>query len=523
MMGCGRGAKRLILLVAFSAIVLLGVSHPAMAGQAPDPEQYVPRAEYEQLKKQFQDVLKRLEALEKAKAPPTAGVSDAPKLPSDAEPVKQAQSKESPAGQEKQSRLEENIDKIIPGYEVARQRRMANPAVPPPMSVSIAELSDMQLFMGFAAVGRLQYLTQDNVFIDGQRPDGLQAGFQTPFANVSFMATFDDVMDVYFDLYISSRSHPDYMQGGQGYMLFKKLPEQLQGIQAFDWFFDNFDIKAGGFEVDYGDAHYRRSNAGSTWQNPLIGNYVVDPRGIDIGVELIANGWPIKALVGMGSGTYKGHFGDGSGYSSHAKFWGDPLPGLRASLSLYHADHSGDGPGWPENNGTAGDLFVTNRSGGPYAGVFGGGDAPGQLLPGAGQLVSAAQFDLTWRGGPVELYGYFGWMIDDDTNGSTPGNPKEGWYYYAAEGIYNFTDRLYLAGRYSGASAIDINDAPSDGYINRFALGGGYWLFDVVLIKLELVHQGLSGFDEQDGKVCGVDAWRDPSFYGVITEASFGF
>ncbi len=523
MMGCGRGAKRLILFVAFSAMLLLGVNHPARAGQAPDPEKYVPRAEYEELKKQFQDVLKRLEALEKAKASSPTGVAGKTEPTTEAEPVQVSQGDTPPAVTEKPSSLKEAVDSLIPGYEVAKQRRMADPTVPPPMSVRVAELSDMQLYMGFAAVGRLQYLTQDDVYIDGARPDSLQAGFQTPFANMSFMATFDDVMDVYFDFYISTRAHPDYMQGGQGYLLFKKLPQQLQGVEAFDWFFENFDIRAGGFEVDYGDAHYRRSNAGSTWQNPLIGNYVVDPRGIDIGVEIIANGWPFKALVGMGSGTYKGHFGDGSGYSSHAKFWGDPLPGLRTSLSLYHADHSGDGPGWPENNGTAGDLFVTNRSGGPYGGVFGGGDAPGQLLPGAGQQVSAAQLDLTWRGGPVELYGYFGWMTDEDTNGSAPGNPREGWYYYAAEGIYNFTDRLYMAGRYSGAKAIDINDASSDGYINRFALGGGYWLFDVVLLKVEFVYQGLYDFDEKDGKVCGVDAWQEPSFYGAITEASFGF
>lgn len=499
------------------------ISPPARAQQTVDPNEYVPRAEYEELKRQLSDVLRRLEALERAKAPSATEAAAKPQANAPAAPVQEAKNTAPPEARQKSSKLKETIDNLIPGWEVARQRRMANPSVPPPMSVNIADLSDMKLYMGFAAVGRLQYLTQDNAYIDGQNAGGLEPGFQTPFANMSFMATFDDCLDVYFDFYISTRAHPDYMQGGQGYMLFKKLPEQLQGIQSFDWFFENFDVKAGGFEVDYGDAHYRRSNAGSTWQNPLIGNYVVDPRGIDIGVEIIANGWPLKALVGVGSGTYEGHVADGSGYSSHAKFWGDPLPGLRASLSLYHANHSGDGPGWPENNGTAGNLFVTNRSGGSYDSVFGGGDAPGQLLPGAGQLVSAAQFDLTWRGGPLELYGYFGWMTDDDTNGSAPGNPKEGWYYYAAEGIYNFTDRLYAAGRYSGATAIDLNDAASDGYINRFALGGGYWLFDVVLFKVEFVYQGLYGFTEKDGKVCGVDAWRDPCFYGAIAEASFGF
>lgn len=516
------GIMVLLWSFSFGLIVLLSAP-PVSAQESFDPSQYVPRAEHEELKRRLAEVLKRLDALEKSQSRQAAKQTPVPALNAKAGSPDKAASTEHPPASAKPSTPPAVEKATVPGYEIARMRRLAQPNQPPVMNMRIAQAGGIDLFMGFDSVGRMQYLTQDNVSMDGKKPAGLQAGFQTPFANISFMATYKDLYDVYFDFFMASRSHRDYMQGGQGYLLFKKLPQSLDGNQPLKWLFDHVDIKAGGFEIDYGDAHYRRSYNGQVGQNPLIGNYVVDPRAIDIGLEVIGDTGPVKWLAGVGSGTYEGHFYDGSGYSTHAKLWGDPLPGLRSSLSIYHADHSGDGPGWPENNGTAGNLFVTNRSGGSYAGVFGNGDAPGQLMPGAGQLVTAAQLDLTWRSTPLELYGYFGWMQDADTNGDSPGSPKDAWLYYAAEGIYNFTERLYVAGRYSGAAASQIKDASSSGLIHRFALGGGYWLFDTVLFKLEFVYQGLNGFSENDGKVCAVDAWRDPSFYGVITEASFGF
>ncbi len=515
-------AKKLAAGLLLLVFISLFASAPALAAEQFDRSKYVPRQEYEELKRRFEDVVRRLEKLEKQQAAPVAGAGSKTPAAGKTAAAKQARAA-APAPAPPKAAEPPAKRAFIPGYEAARIRRLALPNQPPPMNARIARVGDMDLFIGFDSVGRLQYLTQDNVWINGQQPSGLQAGFQTPFANVSFLAQFEDIFDVYFDFYMSSRPHPDYMQGGQGYMLFKGLPKRLKEYRALDWFFHYMDVKAGAFEIDYGDAHYRRSNNGMVQQNPLIGNYVVDPRATDIGVELIGATTPLKWLVGVGSGTYKGHFDDGSGYSVHAKLWGDPYPGLRSSFSIYHSNHSGDGPGWPENNGTAGDLFVTNRSGGPYAGVFGGGDAPGQLLPGAGQLVTAAQADLTWRRSPLELYGYFGWVQDADINGDQPGSPKESWFYYAAEGIYNITDRLYLAARYSGAAASSIDDHSSDGFISRIAMGGGYWFFDTVLIKMELVYQQLHGFNQSDGEVCGVDSWRDPSFYGAITEASFGF
>lgn len=519
-----------IFIFLFILLLSAGIS-TSMAQQEVDMKDYVHRSEYEELKKNFEALQKRLEQMEQRQLKmyqETKKEKGEIPEPGQKDEAVRAE-KEAPTAEPKEA-PEKAVsvhlpkpDGITPGWIRAEDWRMAEPNQVPEMDARIAAVGDMNLFMGFDSVGRFQYLTQDHVAIKGNVPGSLEPGFQTPFGSFGFLAKFDDKLDVYFDIYISSRPHPGSMQGDQGYLLIRELPDRLKGYRPLDWVFENLDFKLGAFEIDFGDAHYRRSNNAEAQANPLIGNYVVDPRATDIGMEVISTSWPVKWLVGFGSGTYQGHFDHGSGYSVHGKIWGNPVSELRTSLSLYHADHSGDGPGWPPGNGTAGNLFVTNRSGGPYGGILDDGDAPGQVLPGAGQDVTATQLDLTWRYHPFEIYGYFGWMQDADINGNAPGTPKDTWLYYAFEAIYSITDRLYLAGRYSGASARYLNDFSSSGIVNRIQLGGGYWVFDTVLGKLEFVYQKYSRFDERDGEVSGVDVWLGPDFKGVIVEASFGF
>jgi hypothetical protein len=63
----------------------------------------------------------------------------------------------------------------------------------------------------------------------------------------------------------------------------------------------------------------------------------------------------------------------------------------------------------------------------------------------------------------------------------------------------------------------------SGGRVDRIQIGGGYWITDTILAKLEYVHQDYSGFDSSERQVSGIDSWRDPSFDGVIAEVSFSF
>jgi hypothetical protein len=382
------------------------------------------------------------------------------------------------------------------------------------MPMQIGAWRDLNLYLGLQTVGRVQDLEQQNVSISGVRQPGLDAGFQDPFANLSFLASISDKLDVYFDLYVASRPHASTTYGHEGYMLFKQLPAPFD-TGALGGIFDFINVKVGAFDLDFGDDNYRRSNNARVQRNPLIGNTLVDPNVEEIGGEVYSIKGPVYALVGIGSGTTTEHFDYGSEPSVHGKLWGYPLPDLRTSISAYHVDLS-------ESADTS-YLFANGRSGGTFAAVFGGGDNPGQILPQAGKDVTAVQADLMWNHWPFELYSNVGWVQDDDINGPAAGSPSERWAYGAIEPVYHLLPSFYLAGRYSFAIAQSVNGVPSDGWVDRAELGCGYWITNNILGKLEYVYQQYHDFSAADGVVSGVDAVGGPRFSGVVMEVSLSF
>jgi hypothetical protein len=390
------------------------------------------------------------------------------------------------------------------------------------LNLEIGRWKDMQVLMGFQAVTRFQDLIHADVYSGGVRRPRVGPGFQTPFGDLSFLARFDDVMDVYYDLYLASRPHESSTYGHEGFIILHRMPGSLGENNLIQWFFDIADVKVGAFDIDFGDSRYRRSNNARVQYNPLVGNFVVDPETDEIGVEVYSKPARLSWLVGLTGGSTTGHADRGGGFGVHGKLWAEVTPDLRAALSAYRVDHSSSGTGTAAS-GDKSSLFSGSRSGGPYDEVIAGGNAPGNILPSNGKDVTALQGDLTWNRWPYEVYGNLGWTRDSDINGSAAGSPEERWYYGAVEGVYHLTPNLYGAARYSGAFAGKINDTSSDGVVHRVQAGGGYWFTRTMLVKLEYVYQWYDDFSPAEGQVGGIDVWRDPSFNGVILEASFSF
>jgi hypothetical protein len=382
------------------------------------------------------------------------------------------------------------------------------------MPLQIGRLEDMNLYMGLQTVGRYQALQQSNVYIKGVSQPGLDPGFQDPFANLSFLGSIPDKLDVYFDTYVASRPHSSTMYGHEGYILFKRLPAPLDK-GALGGLFDYINVKVGAFDIDYGDDNYRRSNNARTQRNPLIDNPLVDTNVEEIGGEVYSIKGPVYWLFGVASGTTTEHFDYGSQPSFHGKIWGYPLPEVRTSISAYHVDLS--------NSLDTSYLYANVRSGGALAAVFGGGDNPGQILPQAGKDVTAVQGDLMWNHWPFETYANVGWVEDSDINGPLPGTPTERWVYGAIEPVYHITPALYVAGRYSYAIASSVNGISTSGWVDRVELGGGYWITESLLGKIEYIYEQYHNFGAADGVVSGVDAFRGPRFSGVVFEVSFAF
>lgn len=391
-------------------------------------------------------------------------------------------------------------------------------------TVSIAKKGDLEVFFGVETVGTVQALDHKDAYApNGEELPSIDPGFQTAWGNLEFGATYgkNRELEMFFDVYLASRPHASQTYGHQGYLLLRDVPENMSNLRVLDKVFDYIDIKAGHFQMNWGDNYYHRSDNADVQRNPLIGNFVVDPEMAAVGAEIYSEPNPyFNAMLGLTSGTTTENFVEGRGTGVHAKVWGNPIPQLRLAGSYATFDHS-DNP-TQAAGGTQGQFFSGNRSGERYGGIFGGGGAPGQVLPQAGQDLTAWQADVTWDSKPVMVWVAYGNTVDQDINGSAPGSPQEEWNYYMAELRYQLTKNMYAAARYSGAQAEMINGSASDGIVSRYQAGGGYWLNRFMLAKLEYVYQTYEDFNTGE-VVSRVQAWREPSFSGPMLEVSFSF
>ena len=393
--------------------------------------------------------------------------------------------------------------------------------------IKLTDTDTQKLYITVNTVGTAQTLDHKNAYDGTGKPFAKVApGFQNAFGDLGFIGKFGrkQEIEVVFDLYLSSRNHPSTTYGNEGYMILHGVPENLDNLKFLEPILSKVDIKAGHFLVDFGDNKDHRSNNAIVQKNPLVGNFVVDPNIVSIGMQLSSKpgtrfGW----LVGANNGTTTEDWNVGRGFGVNGKLIYYPIKPLRASVSYMTADNS-DNP-TKAAGGSALQMFTGNRSGERYAGVMGGGQAPGNVFPQAGEKFTAGQFDLTYDRAsfPIKLYGHYGRTQDKDINGSAADAPEETWNYYAGDVVYKITPELYAAARYSAATTDMLNGRETDGKVNRIQVGGGFWLTKNMLMKLEYVTQKYEGFREGDMVNNGIQAWRDPEFNGFVAEVSFAF
>ncbi len=391
--------------------------------------------------------------------------------------------------------------------------------------IKLTENDTQKLYITINTVGTAQALNHKNAFNPkGEALAKVSPGFQNAFGNLGFVGRFgkNEEITVVMDMYLSSRNHPSQTYGNEGYILLRGVPENLQSLSFLKPVLSKVDIKAGHMLIDFGDAAEHRSNNAIVQKNPLIGNFVVDPNIVSIGMQVSSKPGRFGWLVGGSNGTTTEDWNVGRGFAYNAKLYAYPIEGLRTSVSYIATDQS-DNPN-KSGGGSQMQMFTGNRSGERYAGVLGGGQAPGNVFPQAGEKFSAAQFDVTYdSNAPIKLYGHYGRTQDLDINGTLAGTPEEKWTYYAADARYHVTPAFYAAVRYSGAEVSKLAGADSDGNVRRIQVGGGFWLTKNLLMKVEYVDQKYSNFSVGQVVNNNVAAWRDPSFSGVISEVSFSF
>ncbi|MBD3275485.1 MAG: hypothetical protein GF372_09255 [Candidatus Marinimicrobia bacterium] len=348
-------------------------------------------------------------------------------------------------------------------------------------------------------------------------------------------------LSVYFEFYFSGKHHEGIVTPREGYLYLDKLPEKLNYF-GLNRLFKIMDVKAGHFETNFGNWHLIRSDNADVQRNPLVGNYIIDANTVEPGVELIFDLNSFYLVAGVSNGTTTGVFEPNRGTGIHGKLGLDIEDKLQLSASVYRVDHSGnpalgcekcqvsfpDIPGSPVedpdeeiSDGSFSSLFAGNRSGSRYAGVLGDGPDVGTLNVGRGQDVLAWHLDGQFRTGNLRLFGMGGAAYDSDINGSEDGEPEENWYYYGGEIQYDLFDDLYLAARYNQARSTQVAGQDMESVATALQIGGGYWVWDNLLLKVEYVRQA---YDDFLPLYNGIPALIfNPEFYGVMAEVTVVF
>ncbi len=111
----------------------------------------------------------------------------------------------------------------------------------------------------------------------------MAGGFPLAQANFNIDVQLYDGVSLNLVSYMSSHHHNEFWVKG-GYLQVDKVT--FLNSEFMDNIWKNLTLKVGHMEVNYGDAHFRRSDGGQTMYNPWIENNIMDEFTTEIGAEL---------------------------------------------------------------------------------------------------------------------------------------------------------------------------------------------------------------------------------------------
>ena len=332
-----------------------------------------------------------------------------------------------------------------------------------------------------------------------------------PTANLNIDAQLAQGMRVHLRTYLSSRTHEDTWVKG-GYLQIDDLgfikpgfAEKIMNITT---------IKIGMDDINYGDAHFRRSDNASAIYNPFVGNYIMDGFITEAYMEFTLQPKDYIFVLGISNGNMD--------QTATITETNDTSIRLYAKAGI--------------DRQVSEDLRV--RLTGSYTSAP--GMENGRLLYGGDRAGARYYLTQDLRDGRVNprFADMQAWMINpfvkfrnfeffgifEQTSGfqSSNQNRTAGKYtQLAGELLYRFgtKNQFYLGTRYNTVRGYDdyanSQTTPQNGSTNRINAGGGWFFTDNVLAKVEYVNQS---YADKGG-------WDDSSknFKGFVFEAVISF
>ena len=368
------------------------------------------------------------------------------------------------------------------------------------------------------------------------------SNFNLAAANLYLNTQLADGVALNLTMYLASRHHNETWVKG-GYIQFDKVP--FIHLDMLDNLMKYTTVKVGEFDVNYGDAHFRRSDGGNTIYNPFIENYIMDEFSTEVGAEADFQYKGFLGVAGITDGELKGDINyvaptPGASNGVHkpaflAKVGYDKQlnEDLRVRLtgSVYYTAGS-----------VANTLFGGDRTGSNYFGVIDinppstSNAFSGRYNPGLTDKLTTAMGNLF-----VKCHGLEWFTTIESAKGralrETTGDRTAS--QFATDLVYRFgkDENFWVGGRYNTLSADvppsaavaavapvgatkETTGVPAiaayTGKINRWAVSAGWFLTKNVMTKVEYVNQDYKNF-------AASTIYNGANFKGFVLQAVVGF
>jgi len=334
-------------------------------------------------------------------------------------------------------------------------------------------------------------------------------GFNNAVANMTIDAQVARGIRVAMTSYLSARHHNETWVK-DGYLQIDASPIDHPLLHRV---MDMTTLKVGHFEVNYGDAHFRRTDNGQSLFNPLVGNYIMDAFTTEIGTEAYIR--PIPSVFVMGgifAGESKGMVQRAAdrapAFLGKVGFDKQVTEDLRVRLS---------GSAFSQAQATNQTLYAGDRAGSRYYSVMEWNTdekaafTSGAINPGFNSIHAYVINPFVKFHG-LELFGNI-----ELANGRARGETTTREFKQnVGEVTYRFLDdALYLSGRYNGVTG-RLAGYAQDISIDRTQFGGGWFINPMILLKAEYVTQKYNDFQVTDIRNGG-------KFNGFMVEAALSF
>ena len=336
-------------------------------------------------------------------------------------------------------------------------------------------------------------------------------GFNNAVANLNVNAQLAPGIRVAMTSYLSARHHQESWVK-DGYLLIDDSPIDnplLKSIMKVT------TLRVGHFEINYGDSHFRRTDNGNGMYNPFVGNYILDDFTTEIGAEAYLRSNGLIAMLGATGGEVHGQVTNPTGRSMSVlgKLGFDTKldESIRVRLT---------GSFYANNKAASNTLFTGDRGGSMYYDVLENTASTetanawsGQVRPGFSNKVNAEVINPFIKIGGAEFFGNF-----ETATGGAFSEPKlRTIHQNVYEGLYRFGDNsFYLGGRYNTLKGQLISKNSANESVDRYQLGGGWFVTPNVLAKLEWVNQKYTDFPLTDIRSGG-------QFKGFMISGVVGF